>query len=299
MTSELSTRRGSRGSDHRGCALDRRSQRDDADRSACDGAANSRHRRGHLPSRVPWLAASSSPTLPASSLRLWVIRRRPESLRELMGADPSLGTLTEQIIDRAAGNPFFVHELIRDLAERKIIDGEAGAYVRHGDLADVAVPPTLQAAIASRIDRFTTGAKQLLNAAALIGSQFASDLLANISETRTSFDRVDAFGTRARRVDLSRCLDVVHRVRVPSPDDPHGRPGVSAEIRPLGAASAVRRRHRAPQRTRCPTRMPRSLRPTSRRQEICVTRSAGTCAPEPGSSTETSAPPGPTGSTPA
>jgi class 3 adenylate cyclase len=109
--------------------------------------------------------------------------------RELMGADPSLGTLTEQIIGRAAGNPFFVHELIRDLAERKIIDGEAGAYVRHGDLADVAVPPTLQAAIASRIDRLTTGAKQLLNAAAIIGSQFPSDLLANISETE--HDRIE------------------------------------------------------------------------------------------------------------
>ncbi len=108
---------------------------------------------------------------------------------ELMGADPSLEALTEQIIDRAAGNPFFVHELIRDLAERKIIDGEAGAYVRQGDAAEVSVPPTLQAAIASRIDRLTTGAKQLLNAAAVIGSQFASDLLANIAERES--DRIE------------------------------------------------------------------------------------------------------------
>jgi class 3 adenylate cyclase len=101
---------------------------------------------------------------------------------ELMGSDPSLGSLTEQIIDRAAGNPFFVHEIIRDLAERSVIDGEAGAYVRRGDLSDVSVPPTLQAAIASRIDRLTTEAKQLLNAAAVIGSQFSTDLLADIVE---------------------------------------------------------------------------------------------------------------------
>ena len=101
---------------------------------------------------------------------------------ELMGSDPSLGALTEQIIGRAAGNPFFVHEIIRDLAERKVIDGDAGAYVRRGELADVAVPPTLQAAIASRIDRLTTEAKQLINAAAVIGSQFPTDLLAHIVE---------------------------------------------------------------------------------------------------------------------
>jgi class 3 adenylate cyclase len=101
---------------------------------------------------------------------------------ELMGADPSVGPLAEHIVDRAAGNPFFVHELIRDLAERKIIDGEAGAYTCRSGVADVTVPPTLQAAIASRIDRLTTGAKQLLNAASVIGSQFATDLLSDIAE---------------------------------------------------------------------------------------------------------------------
>jgi adenylate cyclase len=101
---------------------------------------------------------------------------------ELMGADPSVGPLAEQIIDRAAGNPFFVHELIRDLAERKIIDGKAGAYTCRGEVADVTVPPTLQAAIASRIDRLTNGAKQLINAASVIGSQFATDLLSDIAE---------------------------------------------------------------------------------------------------------------------
>jgi adenylate cyclase len=101
---------------------------------------------------------------------------------ELMGSDPSLGSLTVQIIERAAGNPFFVHEIVRDLAERKIIDGDAGAYVRHGELTAVAVPPTLQAAIASRIDRLTGEAKLLLNAAAVIGSQFPPDLLATALE---------------------------------------------------------------------------------------------------------------------
>ena len=101
---------------------------------------------------------------------------------ELMGSDPSLAALTEQIIDRAAGNPFFVYEIVRDLAERKVVDGNAGAYVRRGDFTDVSVPPTLQAAIASRIDRLTAEAKHLVNAAAVIGAQFSPDLVANVLE---------------------------------------------------------------------------------------------------------------------
>ena len=100
--------------------------------------------------------------------------------QELMGADPSLVDVTEQIIDRAAGNPFFVHEIVRDLAERDVIGGAAGSYVRRGDLTEVTVPPTLQAAIASRIDRLTTDAKELLNAAAVIGAQFPPDLVATV-----------------------------------------------------------------------------------------------------------------------
>jgi adenylate cyclase len=102
---------------------------------------------------------------------------------ELVGSHPSVRALREQIVLRAAGNPFFVHEIVRDLAERNVIEGHAGAYVCHGDPADAAVPATLQATIAARIDRLPKDAKRALNAAALIGSQFSTDLLATLLET--------------------------------------------------------------------------------------------------------------------
>ena len=54
--------------------------------------------------------------------------------------------------------------------------------MRRGDFTDVSVPPTLQAAIASRIDRLTAEAKHLVNAAAVIGAQFSPDLVANVLE---------------------------------------------------------------------------------------------------------------------
>ena len=58
-----------------------------------------------------------------------------------------------RIAARAAGNPFFAEEIVRDLSERGVIDGRRGGYVASGDIADIAVPSTLHATIAARVDR--------------------------------------------------------------------------------------------------------------------------------------------------
>ena len=97
---------------------------------------------------------------------------------ELLGSDPSVGELAAIIAERAAGNPFFAEEMVRELAQRGVLAGEHGGYLRRGDVAEVAVPATVQAAIEARIDRLSTPAKQTLNAAAVIGARFGAQLLA-------------------------------------------------------------------------------------------------------------------------
>jgi adenylate cyclase len=99
---------------------------------------------------------------------------------ELLGDDPSTGTLTQLIATRAAGNPFFAEEMVRDLSERGVLQGITGEYRLADNIAEVAVPPTLQATIGSRIDRLNPVAKHTLNAAAVIGSRFDIDLLAEL-----------------------------------------------------------------------------------------------------------------------
>ncbi|PRC49908.1 cyclase, partial [Mycobacterium sp. ITM-2017-0098] len=44
-------------------------------------------------------------------------------LDELMGSDPSVGKLARAIAERAAGNPFFVEEMVRELVERGVLAG--------------------------------------------------------------------------------------------------------------------------------------------------------------------------------
>jgi class 3 adenylate cyclase len=100
-----------------------------------------------------------------------------ELLRDLVGSDSSVGELSAIIADRADGNPFFAGEMVRDLVQRGVLTGERGRYTCQADIAEVSVPATVQAAIAARIDRLSTPAKQTLNAASVIGIRFGADLL--------------------------------------------------------------------------------------------------------------------------
>jgi class 3 adenylate cyclase len=96
---------------------------------------------------------------------------------QLFGPDPSVGVLGQRIAERAAGNPFFAEEMVRELAERGVLRGEPGAYTSAAEVDEVSVPVTLQATIAARIDRLDPKAKRTLSAAAVIGSKFSLDLL--------------------------------------------------------------------------------------------------------------------------
>jgi hypothetical protein len=99
---------------------------------------------------------------------------------ELLGADPSVAELASMIAERAAGNPFFAEEMVRELAERGVLQGQTGAYVSTAIATEVAVPATLQATIAARIDRLDAKAKHTLSAAAVVGSRFGLDLLTEL-----------------------------------------------------------------------------------------------------------------------
>jgi class 3 adenylate cyclase/tetratricopeptide (TPR) repeat protein len=115
-------------------------------------------------------------------------------LDELLGSDPSVRELTATIADRAAGNPFFAEEMVRELVQRGVLAGDRGSYACHTDVAEVAVPATVQAAIEARIDRLGTPAKRTLNAASVIGAYFDAALLAALG--------IDAVFDELLRVEL-------------------------------------------------------------------------------------------------
>jgi adenylate cyclase len=100
-----------------------------------------------------------------------------ELIKGLLGEHPSVRRLSAVIADRAAGIPFCAEEIVRDLAERGELEGAPGAYVCVREVRDIHVPASLQAIIGARIDRLTATAKRTLNAAAVIGARFDTELL--------------------------------------------------------------------------------------------------------------------------
>jgi adenylate cyclase len=113
-------------------------------------------------------------------------------IAELLGPHSSIAGLAGSIADRASGNPFFAEEIVRDLVDRGVLQGQRGAYTCEEDVADVAVPPTVQAAIAARIDRLTPEAKKTLNATAVIGLRFDEALLGALVDGAILAPLVDA-----------------------------------------------------------------------------------------------------------
>jgi adenylate cyclase len=111
---------------------------------------------------------------------------------ELLGSDPSVAGLAHTITDRAAGNPFFAEEIVRELAERGVLNGKPGAYSSTAGVAEVTVPATLQATIAARVDRLEPKAKRTLSAAAVVGSRFNLDLLTMLGVEPVTPDLVAA-----------------------------------------------------------------------------------------------------------
>ncbi|HZA09782.1 ATP-binding protein [Mycobacterium sp.] len=93
----------------------------------------------------------------------------------LIGHDPTVGGIADLIARSAAGNPFFVEEMVRDLADRGVLAGSRGCYRRQGDVDPSTVPATVHTVVAARIDRLPPQAKWILNAAAVIGSSFDVD----------------------------------------------------------------------------------------------------------------------------
>ncbi|HYV58387.1 MAG TPA: adenylate/guanylate cyclase domain-containing protein [Candidatus Nitrosopolaris sp.] len=123
-------------------------------------------------------------TASAVDLRLVPLGREATAalLGDLLGSDPSLATLAELVRERTTGNPFFVEEIVQALVESGSLAGPKGAYRLTRPVDAIAVPATVQAVLAARIDRLPEREKEVLQAAAVIGREFAEAIVRRVSE---------------------------------------------------------------------------------------------------------------------
>jgi class 3 adenylate cyclase/tetratricopeptide (TPR) repeat protein len=102
-------------------------------------------------------------------------------LQTLLGEDASLAPLTQRLIARTEGNPFFLEESVRTLVETGELVGARGAYRLVQPVSGLQVPMTVQAILAARIDRLPAEDKRLLQTAAVVGTEVSLALLQAIA----------------------------------------------------------------------------------------------------------------------
>jgi class 3 adenylate cyclase/tetratricopeptide (TPR) repeat protein len=103
-------------------------------------------------------------------------------LQALLGDVPGLKPLTDLLIARTEGNPFFLEESVRTLLETGVLVGMPGAYRLAQAVPTIQVPATVQAVLAARIDRLPPEEKRLLQTAAVIGTEVPLPLVQIIAE---------------------------------------------------------------------------------------------------------------------
>ena len=152
----------------------------------------------------PWPADGPCVELPLTRLSPQDIRR---VATEIAGK-PLPPDVLEQLVRKTDGVPLYVEEMTKDLLESKLLRDTPGQYELKGALPHMAVPFSLQDAMASRLDRLGR-ARHLAETASVLGREFSFDLIQAVSDAD---DRVLA-------PDLQRLCDAGVLVRQPRERD--------------------------------------------------------------------------------
>jgi predicted ATPase/class 3 adenylate cyclase len=90
--------------------------------------------------------------------------------------------LSQQILHRASGIPFYLEEILRVLIDDQVIHQEGGNWRLASDvqIGPLGVPETLQELILARFDRLDADHRKILQSASVIGRQFNFALLADL-----------------------------------------------------------------------------------------------------------------------
>jgi predicted ATPase len=102
-----------------------------------------------------------------------------EMLTALLGDGKDLVPLKRLIIERTEGTPFFMEEMVQALFEDGVLRRN-GSVKLVKSMNAVKVPATVQAILASRIDRLPPDEKELLQTLAVIGREFALSLVRRV-----------------------------------------------------------------------------------------------------------------------
>jgi len=92
------------------------------------------------------------------------------------------------IIKRAAGNPFFIEEVIRSFLDEGLIEFKDNQFILTENIKYANIPESIDHVILSRIDRLDDKTKNLLRTASVIGRNFYYKVLEEAAQTIEEMD---------------------------------------------------------------------------------------------------------------
>ncbi|MDX6545867.1 MAG: hypothetical protein QOG02_1641 [Gaiellales bacterium] len=160
-----------------------------------------RPERDHGWQRVREAAARDHPhRLHELTLRALTASATEQLLEALVDLDTFPAAIRARVLDAGGGNPFYLEELLRSMADAGALVDDGGRWRLVHEVA-VELPPTVEQVILARIDRLDPASHDTLLAASVIGRQFGLALVGGVVA-----DNTDVSGAlrELQRLDLVR-----------------------------------------------------------------------------------------------
>jgi class 3 adenylate cyclase/tetratricopeptide (TPR) repeat protein len=101
-------------------------------------------------------------------------------IENLLGSADPAADIAQSIVTSTEGNPLFVEETLAMLIDEGLVVREGARWVASSDLSEVAVPPSIQALLAARLDRLSEIERRVLESAAVTGKEFFAGAVAHL-----------------------------------------------------------------------------------------------------------------------
>jgi class 3 adenylate cyclase/tetratricopeptide (TPR) repeat protein len=101
-------------------------------------------------------------------------------VESLLGTAELDETVSARIVAAADGNPLFVEQMLSMLIDDGLLRFADGRWIETADSASVAVPPTIHALLAARLDSRDRNERDVLEPASVIGYVFADDAVGEL-----------------------------------------------------------------------------------------------------------------------
>ncbi|HKP62164.1 MAG TPA: adenylate/guanylate cyclase domain-containing protein [Polyangiales bacterium] len=125
----------------------------------------------------PWRTCDHLQSLEVTTLN---ITAADSLLLNLLGANEQLVPLRKWLIARTDGNPFFIEESVRTLVENGLLENRTRALGTERLGSDV--PASIEGLLGARVDRLPESAREVLQAAAVLGDQGSVETLRAITD---------------------------------------------------------------------------------------------------------------------